>query len=448
MALAWVGGLIGGALCLARVLIRRAPNNFYGLCTGRSADPRPHGPAVLTDWLSASIDELAGKSPGRRPLTFGELQDRGIAVKMMTANLSQNLPYELPFGNTKFIFKQADFAQLFPRTIVQHLVDTAYQSLRVRLPEGYRFLPEPEDVPVAVAMRLSLSLPLLISAFPLYTISGRAFHEADRESPVDIAEEDLQCNWFSDGGIASNFPIHFFDAWLPTRPTFGITLVSLPAEALTQEAGTRRERPSHISVTPDGGADDGEVAGAGAGSGRADVYLPKANQPQAPDWKPLPGLFSFLWSIFATAQNYRDNTQAMLPSYRERVVQLRLRDDEGGLNLAMGARAGEARLNDFNFTHHQWVRFRVLMGQLEPNLRAMERLLHDEVFPATTLVDMQLNSREAETPFPYPRNRLWCDDALQRIAALRQLIDGWPDGPLFGQDTPRPNPVLRVTPEV
>jgi hypothetical protein len=141
------------------------------------------------------------------------------------------------------------------------------------------------------------------------------------------------------------------------------------------------------------------------------------------------------------------------------VVQLGLRDDEGGLNLAMspatiervrakGAHAGEALLNDFNFAHHQWVRFRVLMGQLEPNLRAMDRLLRDGVFPAATLVDMQFNSQEAGTPFPYPRNQAWCDDALQRITALRQLIDGWPDGPLFGQDTPRPNPVLRVTPAV
>jgi hypothetical protein len=308
-------------------------------------------------------------------------------------------------------------------------------------------------------MRLSLSFPLLISAVPLYTLSGRAFQETDRESPVDITEADLQCNWFSDGGIASNFPIHFFDAWLPTRPTFGITLVALPGEAFTQEDGTRRERPSHISVVPPGGADNGDAAGAAADMRRGEVYLPKANQPQAPDWKPLPGLFSFLWSIFATAQNYRDNLQAMLPSYRERVVQLRLRDDEGGLNLAMspatiervrakGTRAGETFLNEFNFNHHQWVRFRVLMGQLEPNLQTIERLLNDEVFPAAKLVEMQLKGGEAETPFPYPRNRLWCDDALQRVAALRQLIDGWQERPLFGQDTPRPNPVLRVTPAV
>ena len=30
--------------------------------------------------------------------------------------------------------------------------------------------------------------------------------------------EDLKVNWFSDGGISSNFPIHLFDSWLPPYP--------------------------------------------------------------------------------------------------------------------------------------------------------------------------------------------------------------------------------------
>ena len=36
--------------------------------------------------------------------------------------------------------------------------------------------------------------------------------------------------WLSDGGLTSNFPIHFFDALLPERPTFGVSLQSTLAE--------------------------------------------------------------------------------------------------------------------------------------------------------------------------------------------------------------------------
>jgi predicted acylesterase/phospholipase RssA len=58
----------------------------------------------------------------------------------------------------------------------------------------------------------------------------------------------LQQNWFSDGGIASNFPIHFFDAWLPRRPTFGVNLVSLPDE---QIEGTESVKEGTMSVAND-----------------------------------------------------------------------------------------------------------------------------------------------------------------------------------------------------
>ena len=35
--------------------------------------------------------------------------------------------------------------------------------------------------------------------------------------------------WFSDGGISSNFPVHFFDSPVPTRPTFAIDLTGFRA---------------------------------------------------------------------------------------------------------------------------------------------------------------------------------------------------------------------------
>src|SRR5207248_6307519 len=78
-----------------------------------------------------------------------------------------------------------------------------------------RFPPE-DDVPVLLAFRLSLSFPLLLTAVRLHanTYDGPAY--------VPVA------HWFSDGGLSSNFPIHFFDAWMPRRPTFALSFTPFP----------------------------------------------------------------------------------------------------------------------------------------------------------------------------------------------------------------------------
>ena len=67
---------------------------------------------------------------------------------------------------------------------------------------------------------MSLSFPLLISAVPLYAIDYERARAAERAPEV--------C-WFSDGGISSNFPVHFFDSPLPSRPTFAVNLRYLAA---------------------------------------------------------------------------------------------------------------------------------------------------------------------------------------------------------------------------
>ena len=69
--------------------------------------------------------------------------------------------------------------------------------------------PGPEALPLVVMARMSLELPGLIAAVPLYAV--------DRNGDQAVVR-----HLFSDGGISSNFPMHFFDALLPSRPTFGI----------------------------------------------------------------------------------------------------------------------------------------------------------------------------------------------------------------------------------
>lgn len=128
-----------------------------------------------------------------------------------------------------------------------------------------RNLPPPGEIPVVVATRLSLSLPGLISAVPLFAIDYSS-----------TAEPPVRC-WFSDGGITSNFPIHFFDALCPERPTFGINL-----------------RPYHVEH-PD-----------------TDVYRPgPAATGRLPAVKGTGTLIGFLKAILDTMQNWR--TTAKVP---------------------------------------------------------------------------------------------------------------------------------------
>src|SRR6185503_4477379 len=172
-----------------------------------------------------------------------------------------------------------------------------------------------DDLPVVVAARFSLSFPALFSANPLYS----------RHPKVDIAMK----NWFSDGGITSNFPVHFFDSWLPGHPTFGLDLLSAP--------GAGAERPADAFGTD------------------SEVYLPPSgpdDNDQTPHWTDVTTLFGLGKQIKEAMENWRDSSQAELPGFRDRICQIRLYKGEGGLNLNMddevvkrlierGKRAGE-----------------------------------------------------------------------------------------------------------
>ena len=138
-----------------------------------------------------------------------------------------------------------------------------------------------------MGVRLSLSFPLLLSALPLY-----------QESALDTPRPNL----FSDGGISSNFPVQFFDAWFPGRPTFAIDLAEYPA------------------------GDDREV-----------FMLPNPLDPAVPRWDAVDSLPGFLSHIKDTAQNWRDTLQSELPGLRDRVCQIRFAKGQGGLYLDMDA---------------------------------------------------------------------------------------------------------------
>lgn len=490
----WVGIAISGIVHLSRDLFHQVPQTLFGLCLGHQLEangtPNPDS-TVLTDWLCAQLNDLAGKPKTATPLTFGELYHKPysplpnqphwqppfhINLKMVTSNLSQSQPYTLPFAEGHgFLFCATEFRQLFPGHVVTYLIEQQ-GACRYRLPPDFHLLPDPEHLPVIVATRLSLSFPLLVSAVPLYTIRRTAIEQRSMNEPLTLQPSDLQKHWFSDGGICSNFPIHFFDAWLPSRPTFGINLETIAVDQghppTVDFNPTIHER--HLSPVSVPG--DPSSMASRTPSSVPDVYLPAPDAEPLSTWTDLidqtgrNSLLTFVRQIFQTAQGYRDTTQSYLPGYRERIVQIRLARNEGGLNLAMnpdtiervmqkGSRAGQL-LNDFDFPRHKWVRFRVLMGVLENKLQ--------EVYQAALRPDPQSGSEDVfgtqaliaaahdphnPYPFPYPtaahqRKAAECAERMRESIELCWNEGSSPPSPSLADVAPLPKPVLRTMPDL
>ncbi|MDP1718018.1 MAG: hypothetical protein Q8L40_08055, partial [Burkholderiales bacterium] len=190
-------------------------------------------------------------------------------------------------------------------------------------------------------------------------------------------------------------------------------------------------------------------------------WLPTAEDNVPSEWQaihdPVVGMaepssvLKFALGIIKTMQNYRDNMQAALASYRERIVQVRLQPGEGGLNLNMppanvekiimkGNRAGILLRDYFELRHHQWARLRVLVSRLEQAFGTIN--------PRTTATAVDLLVTEQADPekkFPYINsNSEWCVLVRERVIALLNLIGGpWRSR----VDTLTSASTLRVTPE-
>ena len=405
-----------GALCQAR---REIPRNFFGICSGSPG---------LTNWLHERINALAGRAADDAPLTLRDLwtvnggseSNRSIDVQMMTTNLTERRPYTLPFSTRVFYFARSEFEKLFPETVVKYLVEHARpaRGRRATKPEDLHALPAAADMPLVVLARMSLSFPVLLSAVPLYAVDhGRRGHKTPE-----------QC-WFSDGGITSNFPVHFFDAPLPSRPTFAINLAGWTG---------RYHEPGQT------------------------IYVPRNNRAGIREWwDPFNDVVGFLKSIVFTMHGWRDNMLLRVPGYRDRVAHVILTEREGGLNLAMSAeeidkiagRGREAaailrrRFGDpppagetITWTNHRWVRFLTYMTALEESLAAFTARLpryRDLLDGSTPLpsykVPRQVLERFKQTTFAFAKETSIAFDGLPFEASSK---------------TPRPRPNLGLRPQI
>ncbi len=337
-----VGVLTALAVRIATLVFLGLPKTDFGLCSGLTQPGRSK--SALTDWIHGALQDIAFADPERvRPLTFGDLtgpdEDHPrINVKMMTTNLSMGRPYTLPNLNLHAAFDRAAWSRLFPRTVIDHLTGV---SEPWRGSEARRSLPKPKDLPLLVAVRMSLSFPFLFSAVPVIATD---FYRMERRAAADLpADEVDEVVLFTDGGISSNFPIHLFDTLLPGRPTFALSLDELPA---------------YVSD---------KVPSEPAQSGR--VFIPQAagegyGQPIRATRK----VGDFASGILGAAKDWQDNTLSSMVGQRERIAHIMLSKTEGGLNLTMprersrmlmryGHEVGAAFAGGaLNFNEHRWRR--------------------------------------------------------------------------------------------
>jgi len=432
------------------IMWRKVPENQFGLCRGSGAPGTAEQP-LLTDWISQAINYIAGIDEEGNPLTFADLKSaddatRRIQLKIMTTNLNQTTPYIFPRTPNTFLFSEDEMSEFFPPNVVRYMVENAAPT-DVRLPEGFHVFPEANKLPIVVPVRMAISFPILLSAVPVWTVNREAWDSKRMNQPVSLTETDLRRNLFSDGGICSNFPVHFFDAWLPRRPTFGIDLSSIPDE-----------NDDFILDDISSPAPSSDLAPSG-------VWLPQADQRDNILSSRIGNLLHFAMAIFHSAQNFRDTMQSQLPSYQERIVHVPLSSTEGGLNLNMpqpvikdmqdkGLEAGEILCGErFSFERHQWVRLRVLMGLLKKNLSEMKESLNMETSEGTCQVKEYseiLRTVDADFPF-YPEgwNVQLADTIADTLEGLEALLDGLPDADFFDPVSPYEiRPELRITPDL
>jgi predicted acylesterase/phospholipase RssA len=437
---ALVVGFVAAAIGVALGSRKRLAANGYGVCIGsRGPAWSAEGVEPFTDWLHAKFNEIAGR-PRSDVATFkdlwGGMGDKGkaptdprIRLEMMTTNVTFCRPVRLPFDANLYFFCPQELARWFPPPVMKHLLENQRPAsttpARVwACPEhpGEELcrMPLAADLPLLVAIRMTLSFPFLISAVPLYAIDY---------GPAQ--PEPVKC-WFSDGGISSNFPIHFFDSLWPRRPTFGISLGPYPK-----------------------------------GREQQDVYFRGETVQAVPRVRDSSSFTKFLAAIADTLQNWSDEGQSMLPGYRDRIVEVHHTEEEGGMNLNMkpetimamclrGHAAAVALNENFNFGRHRDIRYRSAMASLDRAARDMLRKYDKDLAKAQSGYRSFIDKLEFKGV-----SAAWRTQARERTDALLSFAgrpsgdapdpfpDDWPtaSAPDFTkQDVePRPVPELRMT---
>ncbi|SDS30043.1 patatin-like phospholipase family protein [Microlunatus soli] len=473
--------LIALPVAILRNLSRDVPANNFGICTGLSTGT---GEPAVTEWLQSKINIAAGLTADDPPLTFGQLwtaghrapaggpddavraalQDptrRAIDLRVITTCLSESRPYELPFESTRFFYDADEWRRIFPASVLAALQaapasrtpqdrdPVAWQSEHdqaLQHSPGLRRLPDAEHLPIVVAVRMSLSMPMMISAVPLWAVERTDLGGNPRLDPT--GPRHFEHVWFSDGGLSSNFPVQLFDAALPTRPTYAINLQSFPpgVQPAIDETDDARDAVEWAQDNADGLA------------------------PKIARWpsRGLAAILGFFGAIYTSSSSWQDNTQLNFPGFRDRIVRVLQTAREGGINLAMsdatierlagrGEYAAQAIMDQFDQPHypplvdgrptrtgwdnHRWVRYRALLSVLPAwaeSYRLGRAVLGDDLVadpPSYRFTDADEARLAAEL-----------DRTMARLAQLVDQADPQTVAALAAQ--PRPVGAIRRVPQI
>lgn len=409
-------------------LLKPLTDNHMGLCTGM-ANGMPNDPdaPALMPWLHRQLNTVAGLDPEGPPLTFGQLWgarvpteleaqlgsiSTGIDLKMVTTCLTFGKPYTLPLTDKRFLFKAEELGRYFPEKVNTYLINKA-ESYNSNYAKEVGLLPLPAggDMPVIVAMRMSLSFPLLFSLVPLWT----------RSAEIDPVKQPAVRTYFLDGGVTSNLPMHFFDAPLPRWPTLAINLQYRREDYRTERnpkhfIGDGLFIPQHNNQAIDPlyhQVDVGDKTLAELLNYRKKQHcdesdkqfkkrkknLDKRIKNRSEAQARLGGLAN---SIFRAAQTWNDMSYVTLPGYRQRVAEQWLEPNEGGMNLNMpdcviqqlvakGRNIGAELVKQFDpqntsgdpmtWEDHRWVRMRGSIAALAKLLHDVHRGLNHQLLP-------------------------------------------------------------------
>jgi hypothetical protein len=401
--------------------------------------------------LNDLINSLA-QHKADKPLTFGDLRRHGVTLRVIATCLTFGRPYTLPFESGEFYFSPEEMRLFFPAEVVswmeEHASTASNHSEQIDA-SGLKRLPPADDLPVIMAVRMSLSFPILFCAVPLYAVDWTRRRRSVKEPILSkrvagdaLAPDELRRPeqvWFSDGGICSNFPLHLFDSPLPRWPTFALDLAD---------------------VRPDRAGDPNRVWMPSTNRGGIVFRWTRLNS-QSP-WS----IMSFLFSIVDSARNWVDSLQSMVPGYRDRIAHVYLDANEGGLNLTMpvevvskvadyGYEAGEKLVGRFakgvesgkpttmNWENHRWIRYRSTMATLSSFLsRYRQAYEQPEVHDPSYLT--LINRGTDGVSYPLTPQQVEC---AAKIAGDLDRLSKEVEECHLDLHSPRPEPALRVRPQ-